>query len=101
MKINFYPATRAEEIEQNVKCIVDTVAGTVPLDRAFGLDVPQDVPAPFLESQLTIRVIEAVQEYEPRVEVAGVTVEPGEDGKVYPRVAYNLIGEEAEDIGAD
>ncbi|MEB9894113.1 baseplate assembly protein, partial [Bacillus cereus] len=71
------------------------------LDRAFGLDVPQDVPAPFLESQLTMRVIEAVQEYEPRVEVTGVTVEPGEGGKVYPRVAYNLIEEEAEDVGAD
>ncbi|BFH12339.1 GPW/gp25 family protein [Paenibacillus melissococcoides] len=101
MKINFHPATRAEEIDQNVRCIVDTVAGTVPLDRAFGLDVPQDVPAPFLESQLTMRVIEAVQEYEPRVEVTGVTVEPGEGGKVYPRVAYNLIEEEAEDVGAD
>lgn len=100
MKVNFHPVTREEEIEQNVKCIVDTVAGTVPLDRAFGLDVPQDVPAPFLESQLSIRVIEAVQEYEPRVEVAGVTMESGEDGEVYPRVAYNLI-EEAEDVGAD
>ncbi|TDL57838.1 baseplate assembly protein [Paenibacillus dendritiformis] len=101
MKINFHPATRAEEIDQNVRCIVDTMAGTVPLDRAFGLNVPQDVPAPFLESQLTIRVIEAVQEYEPRVEVTGVTVEPGEDGKVCPRVEYNLIEEEAEDVGAD
>lgn len=101
MKINFHPATRAEEIDQNVKCIVDTVAGTVPLDREFGIDVPQDVPLPFLESQLAIRVIEAVQEYEPRVEVTGVTVDPGEDGKAYPRVDYNLIEEEAEDFGAE
>lgn len=101
MKINFHPATQAEEIAQNVKCIIDTVVGTVPLDRAFGLDTPRDVPVPFLESQLAIRVTEAIQEYETRVEVTKVIVEPGEDGKAYPRVEYNIVEEGAEDVGVD
>lgn len=100
MKVNFHPATRAEEIEQNVKCIIDTVMGTVPLDRTFGLDTPQDVPVPFLESQLAIRVTEAIQEYEPRVEITNIAIEPGEDGKAYPRVEYSII-EEGGDNGTE
>lgn len=100
MKINFHPATRVEEIEQNVNCIIDTVMGTVPLYRTFGLDTPQDVPVPFLESQLTIRVTEAIQEYEPRVEVTKVIVETGENGKASPRVEYNIV-EEGSDNGTE
>ncbi|MCY7485820.1 GPW/gp25 family protein [Paenibacillus alvei] len=100
MKINFHPTTQAEEIEQNVKCIIDTVMGTVPLFRNFGLDTPQDVPVPFLESQLMIRVTEAIQEYEPRVEVTKVIVETGENGKAFPLVDYNIV-EEGEDVGTE
>lgn len=100
MKVIFHPATKAEEIEQNVKCIIDTVMGTVPLFRNFGLDTPQDVPVPFLESQLVIRITEAIQEYEPRVEITNIGIEPGEDGKAYPRVEYNIV-EEGNDFGTE
>ncbi|EJW16895.1 GPW/gp25 family protein [Paenibacillus alvei] len=100
MKANFHPATRAEEIEQNVKCIIDTVLGTVPLFRNFGLDTPQDVPVPFLESQLAIRVTEAIQECEPRVEVTKVIVKTGENGKAFPLVDYNIV-EEGKDVGTE
>ena len=34
--INFCPATVAEEVVQNVRTIVATMVGTVPLDRDFG-----------------------------------------------------------------
>lgn len=89
MNINFSPATLEEELIQNITCIMETVRGTLPLARAFGLDATcLDRTSPFAESQLSNQIISAVQVYEPRVTVTEVLFTKGEDGQVKPIVKY-------------
>lgn len=38
--VDFAPATETEEILQNLRTILVTAMGSVPLDRAFGVDAP-------------------------------------------------------------
>lgn len=86
--VNWAPATEADEVVQNVRTIVATGTGTVPLDRSFG--TPQDVvdiPMSIAGARLRASVIEAVQTYEPRVAVTRVTLEGTADGSLSVGVA--------------
>lgn len=90
MIVNFSPQTLDEELAQNVTCILETVMGSVPLSRSFGLESTAiDLPINFLKSQLTNKIITALQELEPRVIVDSVAYESGEDGEVKPIVNYH------------
>jgi phage baseplate assembly protein W len=92
MIVNFAPSTLEAEIEQNITCILETVAGTVPLDRSFGLDsFGMDTSSTFYESQMTNRIITAIQEAEPRVVVTGLTFERKDGNTVKPIVRYNIV----------
>ncbi|NEZ43723.1 GPW/gp25 family protein [Paenibacillus alvei] len=94
MKVNFAPRTVEEEIEQNISCIIDTVAGTVPLFREFGLDtVNVDMRIEFLESQMSNKILSAVQEFEPRVIVTEVVFSEIENGMTNPKVIYDILPE--------
>lgn len=94
MKVNFAPKSKEEEIEQNITCIIDTVAGNVPLFRAFGLDNANvDMHIEFLQAQMANRIIDAVQEFEPRANVTEVVFSEIEDGKTSPKVIYNILPE--------
>ncbi|OPA76734.1 hypothetical protein BVG16_16315 [Paenibacillus selenitireducens] len=91
MIVNFSPKSIDEEIHQNVVCIIETVAGSVPLNRSFGLDsTDTDLPVNILQAQMTNRIISALQDLEPRIVVEAVTYQPGEDGKVNPNVKYKI-----------
>lgn len=91
MIINFAPKTVLEEVDQNIKCILTTLAGTVPLDREFGLDSSStDLPTPFLQSQMTNKIIAAIQDFEPRAVVDNVTYDIDVNGKVTPKVIFHL-----------
>lgn len=62
-----------KEIIQNVRTIIRTVIGTVPLDRGFGLDQDFiDAPIPVSRALFMADVVQAVHKYEPRVEVVKV-----------------------------
>ena len=37
-KVNVQPTSTIEEVIQNIKTILNTIKGTVPLDRDFGID---------------------------------------------------------------
>ena len=96
--INFFPKTRFEEIIQNVRIILTTVVGSVPLDRAFGLSVGFiDDPEPRGMMKLRIFTLESIQEYEPRVEVTEVDFVPdinsALDGRLYPKVKVRIPNE--------
>ena len=66
-------ATGTEEIVQNVKTILATARGTVPLDRAFGVERDfTDRPLPAAMARFTAAVVEEVEKQEPRVKVTGV-----------------------------
>ncbi len=64
---------------QNVALILATRRGTLPLYRQFGLSQDfLDKPIPVAKPMLIAEVKEAVEEFEPRAEVVGVTF--SEDG---------------------
>lgn len=90
--IDWQPDTELEEIIQNVRTIITTLKGSVPLDRGFGVNVAlTDAPMTVVKGRLTIDIIEAVEKYEPRAEVKEVTFSgDGAEGIVYPVVKVVL-----------
>ena len=96
--VNFAPETEAEEILQNVRTILTTRIGTVPLHRDFGVSWDHlDKPYPVAKSMMMVEVIEAIQEFEPRAKVESVefdeTTESAMEGLLKPRVIV-VIDEE-------
>jgi phage baseplate assembly protein W len=97
-KINLFPATVVEEIMQNIRILLTTVVGSVPLDRKLGLNaVFIDEPEPRAMMKLSIFTVETIQDYEPRVEVKDVTFTPNPedalDGRLYPKVTVRILDE--------
>ncbi len=94
--INFAPSSLIEEITQNVRTIISTVKGSVPLDREFGVDFRAlDTPTPAAMMQWRIRIIQAISKYEPRCRVKSVDFEQdennAEDGVLLPVVTLEIL----------
>lgn len=94
-EVNFAPKTETEEVVQNVRTILATRVGTVPLDRDFGvswehLDKPLHVARALMQSE----VVEAIARYEPRANIETVEFDETEsetmEGISRPRVILNL-----------
>ena len=80
--INWSP-TPVEEVVQNVRTLLVTEPGTVPLARALG--TPQDVidlPKSAVAAGLSAHLIRAVRTYEPRVAITSVKLTADADGKL-------------------
>lgn len=97
--IDFAPSTETAEILQNVRTIISTRKGSVPLDRDFGISWEHlDKPLPVARSLMQADVIDAIEQYEPRAKVLSVEFEGGvEDeleGVLRPRVTINIGDEE-------
>ena len=100
-EINFAPGSETEEILQNVRTVLTTFKGTVPLDRDFGISVEYvDKPLPVAQTLMQAAVIDAIEEFEPRATVESVTfdenIDDAMDGISRPRVIVS-IGDEQED----
>lgn len=66
-------ATGLDELLQNVRIILATMAWSVPLDRAFAGDGDViDTPSPFSAQRRMASIVETVEHYEPRVKVTGI-----------------------------
>lgn len=85
-----------EEIAQNVRMIVLTMAGSVPLHRAFA-HTPDflDAPSPLEAARLIGRLTTAIETYEPRVKVERISLERRDDasaalGTLTPRITFSL-----------
>jgi uncharacterized protein len=88
--INFFPSTLEEEIRQNIETIVTTIAGSVPLDRGFGLPVTAIDNSPLIaRARLTGQVMTAIAKQEPRVEVTSVDYRL-ERERLIPVVSYRI-----------
>ena len=90
--INFAPSNTVEEILQNVKIIVTTLKGTVPLDRTLGID-PKiiDSPIDIIKIKLGSSVIEAINKYEPRAKVKNIFFNSnGLDGLVIAKIEVSI-----------
>jgi len=94
--IKLNEADTTESVLQNVAIILATRQGTVPLYRGFGLSQRfVDKPIPVAKPMLYADVKEAVEEYEPRVEVIDITFEENPDapGYLMPTVEVEIINE--------
>ena len=62
------------EILRNVQTILVTPLGTCPLYRHFGLNTTYlDVPLPVAENLMAVEMIEAIERWEPRVQVKDIS----------------------------
>ena len=94
--INWFPQTIVEEILQNVSTILSTVAGSVPLNRNFGINSTFiDAPMPRAMARASIMALESIQEFEPRVEVVEIDFAPSENqlGGLEPRIVVRILDE--------
>ena len=90
--------TGIDEIVQNVKLILNTPKGSVPLDRDFGIDWSiLDRPVNSIIPKLKAQVIKQIHKYEPRARVKKVTVEESHiaDGELRIKVLLE-VKEDAE-----
>lgn len=87
-KVDFYPDNIHIEILQNVKTILTTIKGSVPLDRDFGIDSSLiDRPINIVKPLLVKEIKEAIEKYEPRAKFHSVSWKGnGSDGKIVPVV---------------
>lgn len=92
-EIGWAPSTEAEEILQNVRFILATIKGTVPLTRSLGIDrTAIDGPASKARALLMTSVLRALQAYEPRATVKELYIDDLDalDGKFSPRVRVEI-----------
>lgn len=92
-----FGATDQAEIEQNIRTLLTTPQGSVPLDRNFGIDMTAlDEPQPVAEARLTNRIRSSIRQYEPRAIVLGIRYErDAENGRLMPVIRYRIAeGEE-------
>lgn len=82
IRVNWSPTT-AEEVVQNVKTIIATETGSVPLARDLG--TPQDIvdaPTSIAGARLQASIIKAVRTYESRAEITAVRLSSDGEGKL-------------------
>lgn len=94
--VDFAPQSEAAEILQNVRTILKTRLGSVPLFRDFGITWEHiDKPLPVAKSLMLSAVIEAVEQFEPRAKIERVEFEESDamEGILKPKVIIS-IGEE-------
>ena len=97
-KVNIMPGTELEEILQNVKTILNTTRGTVPLDRGFGVDKKiLDIPISVAKAKLSAAIVEAINKQEPRARVKKIYYEQKDyetmDGTLKPCVEIEIVEE--------
>lgn len=92
--IDFSPPTKAAEVIQNVRTIINTPKYSVPLDRNLGIDYSAlDNPMQVAQAKLAEDIITAISEHEPRAEVTGITFSTNADGIIIPKVQVKLSEE--------
>ena len=89
--VNFAPKNDAEEIIQNVKTIINTRLGNVPLDRNFGLSWDYlGLPIGVAKDRFKIALYDALEAFEPRAEISKILFEDDEkyitEGILKPRI---------------
>lgn len=82
-EINFAPSTELEEIIQNVRTILTTIQGSVPLYREFGISAETlDKPLQIAQAQITAELARQIANFEPRCNLKKVFVEGDLSGEL-------------------
>ena len=98
--VDFAPQTEEAEILQNVRTILATHIGIVPLFRDFGTSLDAlDMPTPIAQQMFKAAVIDAIEEFEPRATVKSVSFAGGNvvDGVLTPVVTVTIGNDEEEE----
>lgn len=93
--IDFAPSSEINEVIQNVRTIISTRKGTVPLDRDFGLDWSFiDKPINIATAQASKQVIQQVRRYEPRAKILSFElvedIGGAIDGELKPKITIGV-----------
>lgn len=89
--IDIAPKDDVNEILQNVRTILATTKGTIPLDREFGIDGSViDMPTMQAQAYLTNEIFQAIRRYEPRVSIDNITFDGEISGKLIPKVVITI-----------
>ena len=81
---------KIKSVLQNVAIVLNTWTGSVPLYRDFGISAEfMHKPIPVAKAMLRAQIREAVETFEPRAEVVGVTIEETPNGLI-PTVEVNI-----------
>lgn len=96
-------ATGLTGLAQEIRTVLTTRKGSVPLDRDFGLDWSfVDAPLPEVQPRYVGEVARQVEKYVPRVQVLEVsfksTVPNAAEGKLYPVVRVAIRPEYLDDF---
>lgn len=68
-----------DEIVQNIKLLLNTPKGSVPLDRDFGISWEAiDKPTDLAYTKIRAEIIKQIKRYEPRVDVKKLIIEDSE-----------------------
>lgn len=92
--VDFAPATVEAEVIQNVRTILKTCVGTVPLARELGVTWEHlDKPLPVARSLMRTAIVDAIASFEPRARVEKVTFSgDGIEGLLQPKVIISIGG---------
>lgn len=78
------------EIEDIIRCVTNlimTPAGTVPLDRDFGIDQSfLGLPIDVAQNIFAVEIIDKAEKYEPRINITEVELIPLIDGIIKAKV---------------
>ena len=92
--VSFAPASEVAEILQNVRTILRTRLGSVPLDRDFGMTWEHiDKPIDVSQALMRAEIVDLLERYEPRARVVSVqfpsTTEDAMQGILRPVVTVD------------
>ena len=92
---NIFAASGLENIRNCLSAIAATRVGSVPLYRHFGTDWQWvDHPEPVAMARFRAELMDAIDKYEPRVEITSISFKPDKtqamDGRLYPVVRFRL-----------
>jgi phage baseplate assembly protein W len=93
LTIDWAPSDKTTEVLQNVRFILGTVAGTVPLARGMGVSADAiDAPSSKARALLMTSALRSIQRNEPRARVVEIHLEDDDalDGQITPRVRISV-----------
>ena len=96
-------ATGLVGLAQEIRTVIATRKGSVPLDRDFGISWDAvDAPVSESKSLLVAELVTQIEKYVPRVTVESVAFKPdadgARDGAMYPVVTVNIREEYLHDF---
>ena len=88
------PKTLEEEVSQNIAFLLSTPKGSVPMMRDLGIDTSLlDDPTPQAKAKLKAQIIDQIRRYEPRAKIKEIKLVESEEGKLEPKLRWELRGD--------